>query len=357
MAIKRFQDVTQKAFDVVLAGLEEPSFGYRSLFPQEFTADLTWQSLQADGNLTVAADVIAHDSSAKLKGRPDAATQTGQIEKIALLNRVTEKQLHNLDALQRAPGQEEQIYRIIFGDIGRSYRGVHMRLEQMAMQGLSTGVVDITTANNIGITTKATFKIPSGNKTGVPVVWGTAATATPITDLKERIAYAKGKGYRINRIFMDDASFERLRATTQIKEQYSGLLGLNTGILSPNLEQINVVLGANGIPPITIVDSSYTRENKDGSLTTESPWDTNKVALLSSNTAGVTMWTLTAEQKMAGYTDPGAIASNRDIVRVTRWNERNPFRVFTKGEAVAFPVLNNVNGIFLLNTDNVTTWS
>jgi hypothetical protein len=66
---------------------------------------------------------------------------------------------------------------------------------------------------------------------------------------------------------------------------------------------------------------------------------------------------LTAEEKVEGYADPAAMAANRDIVRITRWNDRNPFRVYTKGESVAFPTLNNVKGIFLLNTLNATTWS
>lgn len=358
MAIIRFQDVTQKALDVVVSNLQEPNYMYQSLFPQEFTSNLSWESLEADGNLTIAADVIAHDASAKLKGRPDAATQTGNIEKISLLNTVGEKALHNLYALSNNPrGLEQQIYNIIFGDIGRSYRGVHMRIEQMAMQGLSTGIIETTSSNNIGINTKATFAIPNGNKTGASVTWATAATAVPITDLKERVNYAKGKGYRITKILMEEAQFDQLRATTQVKEQYSGLLGLSVGTLSPSLEQVNVVLGANQLPPIMIVDSSVTLEDKTGALTTSSPWSSGKVAFLASESAGKTQWTLTAEQKMPGFADPSSLASNRDIVRITRWSKLNPFRVFTKGETIAFPVLNNVKGIFLLNTANASTWS
>jgi hypothetical protein len=358
MAIKRFQDVTQKALEVVLAGLQEPSFAYRSLFPAQFTSNLSWESLEADGDLTISADVIAHDSSARLKKRPDAAMQTGAIEKISLLNQVSEKQLHNLYALQNSPrGLEAQIYKIIFGDVGRSYRGVHMRLEEMAMQALSTGIVDITSSNNIGVLTKATFGIPSGNKKGAAVIWSTAATAKPIADLKERVRYAKGKGYKVQAIYMEETTFDLMRATTEVKEQYSGLLGLSVGYLSPTLEQINVILNSNGLPPIVIIDSTVTIEGKDGSLTTYSPWSTGKVAFLSSPTAGSTQFTLTAEEKVEGYADPAAMAANRDIVRITRWNDRNPFRVYTKGESVAFPTLNNVKGIFLLNTLNATTWS
>lgn len=358
MATKRFQDVTQKKLEVVLAGLEEPNFGYRSLFPTQFTSNLSWESLEADGNLTISADVIAHDASAKLKTRPDATIQTGSIEKISILNRVSEKQLHDLYALQNSPrGLEGQIYRIIFGDVARSYRGVHMRLEHMAMQALSTGVIDITSSNNIGIATKATYNIPNANKTGASVVWSSATTAKPIDDLKERVRYAKTKGYKILSIYMNETTFDQMVATTQVKEMYSGLLGLSVGYLAPTLEQVNVVLRANSLPPIVIVDSSVTIETKTGTYSTFDPWSAGKVAFLSSANAGVTQFTLTAEEKVAGYQDPSAIAANRDIVRITRWNEKNPFRVFTKGESVAFPVLNNVKGIFLLNTLNATTWA
>lgn len=354
----KLEDVTQKAFNAFLGNLEAPTFAYRSYFPDLFTNSLTWESLEGDGNLTIAADVIAHDSSAELKTRPDAVRQTGEILKIAVLNRITEKQLHNLYTLENNPkGQENQIYRIIFGDIARSYYGVHARLELLAMQALSTGAADTTTNNN-GISATATFKVPNLNKTGASVVWNADATTTkPIDDLKERVKYAKGKGYTVTKILMDEQTFDYMRVSTQVKEQYSGLLGLSVGTLSPSLEQINVVLRSNLLPPIEIVDTSVVVEGPDGTRSTLYPWSSGKVTFLSSPTAGNTMYTLTAEQKVPGYQDPGSLASNRDIVRMTRYNELNPFRVYTKGEAVAFPVLNNVKGIFYLNTLNATTWS
>jgi hypothetical protein len=358
MAIKRFEDVTQAALEAVLGGLEVPTDGYRALFPQAFTSNLSWETLSSDGNMTVAADVVAHDASVKLKSRPDTVLQTGSIPKMGLLNKVTEKQLHDLYALQNNPRNlENEIYRIIFGDIPRAYGGVHARLEMLAMKAVSTGVVTTTQGtDNNGINVTATYGIPDANKSGVPVVWSSASTATPIADLKAKAKAMKAAGFSPQRILMDEATFDNLVAADEVKAMYSGLLGLSAALLNPNVEQINTVLVANRLPAITIVDSAVAIEGLDGAQSIVNPWSTGKVAFLSTPTAGRIQWTLTAEEKMQGYNDPAAITANRDLVRITRWNEKNPFAVFTKGEAVAFPVLDNPKGIFLLNTANVTTW-
>ena len=359
MAITRFQDVTQAALDVVLGGLEEPTNGYRSFFPERFTTNLTWESLSADGNMAVAADVVSHDASVKLKARPDTALVTGEIPKIGLLNKVTEKQLHNLYALQNNPrGREQEIFNIIFGDVARVYRGVHARMEMLAMQALSTGVAATTASDNIGITFQATYGIPAGNKTGTQgAIWTTAATATPIADLKHVVRMARDAGYIIQRIVMDQASLDNMLATDEVKSMYSGVMGLSAALLVPTEAQINTLLTNQGLPQMVVVDPSVAREAADGTITVSNPWSSGKIAFLTNPTPGSTQYTLTAEEKMSGYSSPTALASNRDIVRVSRYDEKNPFRVFTKGEAVAFPVLDNPKGIFLLNTLNATTWA
>lgn len=358
MAIKRFEDVTQKALEVVLGGLEEPTMSYTGLFPAQFTSNLSWESLEADGNMTVAADVLAHDASASLKGRPDTALQTGAIPKIGILNKVTEKQLHNLYALQNNPrGLEAQIFGIIFGDVARTYRGVHARLEMLAMSALSSGVAETTDSDNRGITFKTSFAIPAGNKTGVSGgVWSNPATATPIKDLKERVKYARAKGFIIQQIVMSQDTLDNMLATDEVKSLYSGLIGLSNALINPTGQQINTVLGANNLPPIVAVDPSIAIENPNGSNSIVDPWSVGKVAFMSSLTAGTTQFTLTAEEKSQGFRDPGSLAANRDIVRITRFGKLNPYRVFTKAEAVAFPVLNNPRGLFLLNTESVGTW-
>lgn len=356
--ITRFQDVTQAALQVVLSELEPPVFGYQAFFPREYTSTLTWESLASNGKLSVSADVVAHDASANLKSRPDTKISSGEIPKISILNRIGEKALHNYYALQNNPrGLENEIYRIIFGDVRRGYEGVHMRLEHLAMQALSTGVAETTDADNLGITFKATYGIPTANKTGVSVTWATAASATPIQDLSDRCAVAKAAGYPIVKILMDRATFNQLRNAASTKALYSGYLGLNAGTLAPTIDNINIILDGEGLPPIEIVESSVNLEGANGAVTTVSPWSSGKVALMSSNEAGKTSWTQTAEEKGGPEIAlKGSLAANRDLVRLTRYAKYDPYRIFTKGEAVAFPVLNNVNGIYLINTANAT-WS
>lgn len=354
---KTFEEVTQADLETILGGLTEPSFSYTGLFPAEFTSNLSWEVLEGSGNMTVAADVVAHDSSVGLKGRPDAAIMTGEIQKVGLLAKVGEKQLHNLYALQNGPrGIADQIYSIIFGDIARVYRGVHARMEMMAMEALSSGVIT-TASNNTGIDITATFNIPADNKTGATAVWTDVANATPIADLKERVRYARAQGYRIQQIVMDQATVDNLIATNEVKAMFSARIGLSNSLINPTVEEVNTLMSAESLPNILVVDPAVPVEAENGTTSIVDPWSAGKVAFLSSATAGTTQWTFTAEEKSAGFSDPASLSANRDIVRVTRFGKVNPYRVFTKGEAVAIPVLANPKSIFLLNSLNASTWS
>ena len=359
MAIKKFTEVTAAVLEAVLEGLEAPSFGFQTYFPLKYTSSLNWESLQVDGELSVSADVIAHDSSSNLKSRPDSVMQMGEIPKISILNRVSEKTLHDYYALQNSPaGLEQEIYRIIFGDVKRSYEGVHMRMEQLAMQALSSGVAETSSTNNEGVPFKATYNIPAANKSGAKVVWSDSATATPIQDLSDMVEKARVNGHVISKILMDRTTFNYLRNADATKAIYSGRLGLNAGILTPTLDNINIVLNAEGLPNITIMDSTVNLESASGVITTVPTWESGKVTFLTSASIGKTSWTQTAEEKGGvELANKNSISSNRDIVRITRWNTYDPYRIMTKGESVAFPVLSSTSSIYLLNALNETTWS
>lgn len=360
MAIKKFTEVTQEAIKAVLDGLEEPSFAFQRFFPLRYTSSLTWESLMLDGDLSVSADVVAHDASATLKSRPDVKLEMGEIPKVSILNRVAERQMHDYFTLlnSNSDAAQKEIYRIIFGDVRRGYEGVHMRMEHLGMQALSTGVAETTSSNNMGIPFKATYGIPAANKSGVPVIWSTAASANPIKDLSDVVESARQAGVVIVKILMRRDTFNLLRNADSTKALYSGRLGLNAGTLTPTLDTINIVLEGEGLPPIELIETSVNLEAANGTITTVNPWSADKVCFLGREAIGMTQWTNTAEEKGGSeLMAKNSIAVNRDIVRITRWNEFNPTRIFTKGEAVAFPVINGVKNMYLLNTNNVTTWS
>jgi hypothetical protein len=360
MAIKKFSEVTVESLQVYLDALVPPTFSFQEFFPLRYTSSLTWESLEVDGELSVSADVISHDAGANLKSRPDTKTAMGEIPKIAVLNRVGERTMHDYFALlnsQSSAGQKE-IYRIIFGDVRRGYEGIHMRMEHLAMQALSTGVAETTASNNEGIPFKATYSVPSANKTGVAVVWSSSSTAKPIDDLSNAVEAMRAKGIVPGRILMRRDTFNQLRNCDSVKALYSGRLGLNAGTLRPTIDNINVVLEAEGLPPIRLIETSVNLENKAGTITSVNPWSANKVAIVPAGPIGSVQWTNTAEEKGgADLAAKNSIAVNRDIVRISRYNKFDPFRVFTKGETVAWPVINGTKNLFLINTNNVTTWS
>jgi hypothetical protein len=90
-------------------------------------------------------------------------------------------------------------------------------------------------------------------------------------------------------------------------------------------------------------------------LSNVAPWKTGYVTFIPEMNVGNILHGPIAEETSESLSKK-AIMVKRDHVLLSKWSELEPFGEFTKGQANAFPRFNDVNGIFILNTKNATTF-
>jgi len=334
---------------------------WNQFFGLKYTTQLTWESLAGSGGTPVMADVVEYNASAPLKARQTITKKSGDIPKIAIKRPMDEKDYNDyvtMKALAMGDSNKSALLDLVFGDVDFCYTGVMARTEFLCMQALSYGKLSLTSSNNNGIVTKTAvdFGVPSGNKTAVAVVWSTAASATPLADIKAKCVAAKNAGHKISQIVMDAAAFDYMVATTEAKESFAAFRGVTSKTSQfLAMQEINMYLSHHRLPPIMVVDSSVRFENSAHTKSAVAPWNTGYVAFLTEKRVGNVKHGPIAVEN-SPVVKKSAIMTKRDHALIYKFSELEPFREFTVGQANAFPTFNDVDSIYLLKVDD-TSWS
>ena len=333
------------------------SYRHLTMLRTQYSPDLKWQSLTTVNGTAVAADVIAMDSSIPLKMRDSFGGATGDVPKIAMEMALREKELTDLDIIARTRGnngQNAELIQRLFRDTERCITGVYERLEYMFLEGLSTGYTTHVDPNNVGLGVRVNYGYDSANAFTVFDEWvGNPTTATPITDLTAAQEKARQDGNIIIRFMMDRATFNAMIATTQVKQEVAAALGFfGSTIPTPTADQANNALQAKYGWTIEIVERSVVTE-KDGTRTTRTPWGAGQVIGITDNIVGNLTWGTLAEMNHPDAKVNYTTVQNYILVSKYRLN-RPSLAEFTSSQALVIPVIDNVNGIYKIDTTTAT---
>lgn len=329
-------------------------------FVLKFSPQLTWESLSGSSGTPVMADVIEYNASAPIKSRRTVRKETGDIPKIALKRKMDEKDYNDYLYLTTLANDtnKKDILKIVFDDPTFVYEGVLARCEFLCLQALSYGKITLDATNNNGIITETAvdFGIPEANKTAVGTIWATAASATPIANIRAKVAAMEENGHSCRYIIMDKATYLLMVATTEVKDAYAFYQGVGTGrIAVPSIDGVNAMLAAEMLPTIMIVDSNVRHETMAHVLSNIKPWKTGYVTFVPTVQVGKLYHGNIAEANSAALQKVAVMATTEHVL-VTKWSELEPFGEFTKGQANAFPGFDDVNSIYILRT-NGTSWA
>jgi len=333
---------------------------WQMLFPLVYTTQLTWESLTGSAGAPVMADVIEYNSSSPEKTRRVLTKATGDIPKIGIKRKMDEKDWNDYNVLKALANDSNKsaLLDLVFNDIEFCYTGVLARTEHLCLQALSYGSLALDANNNNGVITETTVDlgIPSGNKTASAVTWATAATATPIADIKTVVKASEeaGRGTPMYAL-MDRATFNYMVATTEVKTEWQGFTGSSNAVYLPTFEQVNNLLMARGLPRIMIMNSSVRFENGEHTLSTIAPWKTGYVTFVGDLRVGKTLHGPIAEENAPSVKNVATMTKNGHVL-ISKWSQLEPFGEWTKGQANAFPVFNDADSLYILKT-NATTWS
>lgn len=319
---------------------------YKTMLTPKQSIDGKWTSITAD-NQNVAADVVAMDSPLPLKTRPAISTASGDIPKLGMEMKMNENQLDQLDTLIAKGADISDILSELFDDAKRGLVGVEEQTEYLFLRGLSSGIA-LTDTDNVGTGVRVNYGYLDANKSGVPVVWATTASSTPVSDINDMISKASDAGKTISYIMLDKLTFNLARKSNEGKDLYATSIG-NFGTTKPvpTYKQFLEVWQDETAVEFIVVDRSVKFE-KDGVKKTVKAWDEGKVILLTDNNVGNLVWKKPVEDS---HRSKAVDYVNAELgTLVSKYVTHKPFGEWTDVQARRVPVINGVDQVFQMDT-------
>lgn len=341
----------QLLIDKTIEAFEQPI--WTKYLTDKATLSLDWRAILGVMELSPAASVIDFSSGKPLAVRPTLSKLNGELASFGNKYQMTKRQVRDLLELQDNVGKfgftVKDLIDFIIPDLQRATVGPHKSIDRLFLEAISTGLMTSTVANNPkGVIWNNALDWGIEQNT-VATVWATAASATPLVDIKKVVDAWIDKGVEFKLMKMSRATFNLMVATTEFKGAFKMQMGNVTEIANNFLgvEKVNQFMEAVDLPTIEIINHPITIEAKDGSYSTIRPFADNRVSFSVDNNYGDMFRTYANEERLPNKSKSYAKALN---VLISKYSDADG-NEFTEGEFNAFPVLNKVNSIAILKTD------
>lgn len=324
---------------------------YKDFLAPNYSSDGRWASILADYN-RVAADIVSLSSPLPIKSREAIETASGKLPKLGLKMELGEQEMKNIDALLRQPNANlNLVTQKIFDDVPRCITAIYERCEDMFLSGLSTGIA--LAERNEGTGIRIDYGYKTANKFGVTTVWDdTADTNTPIDDIERVIDKATLEdGNTPLHLFADDTWLRNFYKSKQVREQYAfdqDFVGSNIPTLDFN-KAADVVLRRWGLRLHRVARSIKTEIN--GVRKVHSPWAKGVAAFACDDRLGSLVYTDVAEQTRP--VNGVEYQTADDYILLSKYSKSDPLREYTASQAMVAPIIDNVDRIYLLDTNTV----
>ena len=308
---------------------------YPNFFGVKRVTSLKWETLVGEKGAPVIADVISFDASAPEKTREVIGKMSGDIPKTAIKRSMTESEYQEYKQLQRdAQGDSDQLELLNLGfkDTDFVHNGVRGRMEWASMQYMSRGGTNLTSSNNNGIVTTefVGVGIPAANKKVSSVDWATASTADGLQDIENVLADAVKEGVSLRYIIMLTTEFSLLKKQKATIDKIKGWINQTSKVVITKkvineylAEQENPCQIITINPALRFLEDLRVGDIQHGPIAAEDSESLRKKALM----------------------------VKKDFVLITKWSTEEPFKEWTKGEANAWPVVNDPEAIYILKAD------
>ena len=322
---------------------------FREFFPSEFKTGLTFGNLEGETGAKVIAPIVAMDSDVVLKGRDNTEAIKGEMPKVEVGRKKTERDFFRLQELRNSvalnPGNaniKTQLINKIYDDALFVTDSVNASMEFMAKSLLSQGFYQ---ANGV----KIDFGVTVQNAVLDWFLPANKSTFDPIEELRKVQKQALASGFRYLRAVMDLATFNQFVASEKVVKFTASFAQNALGLAqTPTLAQVNSALQAQNLPVIDIWESYVNDESKEGVLTSKSGWVLGNIHLSGTATFGNVQYTISPEASI-DLNETSKLTTN-EFILVSTIASAAPMSVLTKGTAFATPVLNSVKKRLILKT-------
>jgi hypothetical protein len=169
----------------------------------------------------------------------------------------------------------------------------------------------------------------------------------PLTDFETAEKTASDRGISLEKVLVPKVLFRLVCKCTEVTDALKGYMRIAAGSVMPTLDMINEYLTANKLPIIEVVDVNKSLES-DGVVSTYTPWDQANITFIPTGKLGVIHNAIALEQ-IKPVT--GVNYANFNGVLLSKWQQHSPFAEYTQGELSAFPGVEAIDSIFIMETD------
>ena len=352
---KYFRIVIGKITEKINGKSQEQQLLHKTMLTEEYSADLTWGSTEISTSV-VAADVVAMDSSLPLKKRDKISNASGVIPKIGIKFRKGEKTISDINVMRARGADEQTIVGKIFDDAPKSIKGIDVRKEIMFQQALSTGETLVEDAENVGTGIRVKFGYKDENTFHATVAkWG-GTGYLPQDDVQQLFDKAEEDGNSIGLVMISKRYFNLFRNSQQGKllaANYRNQVITNASLLPvPSRETMLEAMTDEYGATFRIVDSTFKIEKPDGSHVSVKSWEeANIIGLPGENVGRLVYGTLAEETNPVAGVNYQKSGSH---ILVAKYSKTDPLEEFTTAQALAIPVIDGVDGIYILHADSTT---
>lgn len=351
------QETLQMMIDTRLEKFNTPWYTkyFKFALPQ---ISLTYSSVLGSSVITPAASFVTRDGETPLRSRETLEAMSGAIPPIKVMRDLDEEQYRNYKVLQGMKGitdqdRKNQALRLIWDDMKYVAEAVDKRIDYTVAEAISTGKITITADNNPDGIALGTIdlKMPAENKINADENWSDSQASKPLTDIVDLVNTANAKGLTFSKMLIDKATLLKFMQSKEVKETVGTFFGLsaaarNSQTAPITTDRINEYMTAAELPAFEIVDVRIPIET-DGTPSILKPFEASNIAFIPEGDLGEIKNALAMEEmepvKNVIYTKKGRTL-------ISKWNQNEPFKEWTKAELNAFPVVSTIKYIYLLST-------
>lgn len=346
---KYFKPLSNKYVEKINDIKNAPQYFFKSMLRKSYSIDLKWESGSVNNSI-VAADVVAMDSPLPLKKRGALRRASGDLPKLGMKFSKGERLLTDIQIMRAKGVSEAEIATKIFEDTPKCISGIYERLEDAFLTGLSEGVTLVPEENNVGTGIRVDFGFLDANKFGASKKWGNTGYM-PLDDINRVISAAQENGHKIERIMIGKSAYNNLRNSEDAKvlvANFQRIVFANASVLkTPSRSAFNEAFQDEYDCELVVVDRTI-RVEKNGVQRKIKPFDTNKLVFLTSDVVGSLVYGTLAEEgtPVAGV----EYAKVDDYILISKYSKNDPLQEFTSSQALVLPVIENVDEIYVLDT-------
>lgn len=315
--------------------------------------ELTFATAIGRSRIEAAASLVDPDAPAPLRSNNKLEKLEGKIPTMKEKFSLNQDDYRKLKGLQSLPISDEQkltlLIKLLWNAVETAAISTDYRMDIMFLQGISTFEIDTSILSNPdGV---AFGSIPllakADQKRTVRKAW-TDPLADPFADIEDTTFYASKKGRSFSEIWIDLEQWVAMKKLDSVKSAISGYLnpGSNRNFVVTETI-INEYLVSNRLPMIKIMNERRGIE-KDGIIETVNPFKKENVVFVPSGKLGIAHNAVPIESwepvDHVNY-------ANYDHTLVSKWRDNDPWKEYTQAELNAFPALEQIDGIYLLQTD------